>query len=413
MTGGGQGGRLAWFDCSAGIAGDMALGALLDAGGDADLLRNDLARLGLGPWRLEVSTTTRGGLGATRALVVADEDQPQRPWGTLRGLLEGADLPERPRALALAIFERLARAEARVHRVPVERVQFHEVGAVDAVVDVVGAALLLDQLGIWRVTASPVALGAGTVRGGHGRLPVPSPAVLELLKGAPVLGGGVEAELTTPTGAAILAATVTAAGSSGAPAAGSSGFGELPPMRVEAVGYGAGARDLPTLPNVLRVVVGEPRDGPADQAADQAALLLEANVDDMSPELVPWAIERLLDAGAADAWATPVVMKKGRPALTLSVLCPPGVEAAVRAVLWRETTTLGVRRLPVRKWVLDRELVEVQVAGGRVRVKLGRDRGEVVNAAPEFEDCAAVARASGRPLKQVMAEAQARALGYR
>jgi uncharacterized protein (TIGR00299 family) protein len=409
MTGGGQGGRLAWFDCSAGIAGDMALGALLDAGGDADRLRNDLARLGLGPWRLEVSTTTRGGLGATRALVVADEDQPPRPWGILRGLLEGADLPERPRALALAIFEALARAEARVHRVPVERVQFHEVGAVDAVVDVVGTALLLDQLGIWRVTASPVALGAGMVLGGHGRLPVPSPAVLELLKGAPVLGGGVEAELTTPTGAAILAATVTAAGSSG--------WGELPPMRVEAVGYGAGARDLPTLPNVLRVVVGEPRDEPADQAADQAddqaALLLEANLDDMSPELVPWAIERLLAAGAADAWATPVVMKKGRPALTLSVLCPPEVEAAVRAVLWRETTTLGVRRLPVRKWVLDRELVEVQVAGGRVRVKLGRDRGEVVNAAPEFEDCAAVARASGRPLKQVMAEAQARALGYR
>jgi uncharacterized protein (TIGR00299 family) protein len=393
MTVVGQASRLAWFDCFAGIAGDMALGALLEAGGDIDLLRQGLAGVDIGPWHLEVSATTRAGIGATRVLVVAEGEQPPRPWGALQDRLERADLPPRAREVALATFEALASAEAHVHRVPVDEVHFHEVGAVDSVVDVVGTALLLDQLGIDTVTASSVALGSGTVVARHGTLPVPGPAVMELLRGAPVRAGGVDAELTTPTGAAILAATVTA-------------WGELPPMRIHAVGYGAGTRDHPALPNLLRVVVGDPEVA----RADQAAVLLEANVDDMSPELVPWAIERLLAAGAADAWATPIVMKKGRPALVLSVLCRPGLEAAVRAVLWRETTALGVRRIPVRRWMLDRESVEVRVAGGRVRVKLGRDGDQIVNAAPEFEDCAAVARASGRPLKQIMAEAQARAL---
>ena len=222
----------------------MALGALLEAGGDADLLRAGLAGIELGPWRLEVSTTTRAGIGATRVLVVAEGEQRPRPWGLVREQLEGADLPPRARAVAMATFEALAGAEARVHRVPLADVHLHEVGAVDSVVDVVGTALLLDQLGVATVTASPVALGSGSVVTEHGTLPVPAPAVTELLRGAPVRAAGVNAELTTPTGAAILAATVT-------------DWGELPAMRIDTVGYGAGARDHPSLANVLRVVVGE------------------------------------------------------------------------------------------------------------------------------------------------------------
>lgn len=390
--------RLAYFDCFAGIAGDMALGALLDAGGDLDALRAGLVGLPVGPFGLEAETVERGGVGATLVTVHAEATPaagpPLRTWGELRAAIEGAGLAEGVRARALAVLARLAEAEGRVHRVPPEEVHFHELGAVDTVVDVVGVALLLDQLGVEEVLASPVALGSGTVDGAHGRLPVPTPAVLELLRGVPVYGGGVAAELTTPTGAALLAELA-------------GGHGDLPELRVAAAGYGAGTRRHAELPNLLRVVLGErvAAGGPGDQAT-----VLEANLDDLTPELVAWALERLLAAGAADAWLTPIHMKKGRPGVTLSVLCPPGGEAALRALLWRETSTLGLRAVRVGKWMLDRELVEVDVPGGRVRVKLGLHGGEVVNVAPEYADCAAVAAATGTPLKQVMAAAQAAAL---
>jgi uncharacterized protein (TIGR00299 family) protein len=390
---------LAYLDCFAGIAGDMTLGALLDAGGDLDELRAGLAGLPVGPFRLEVEAVERGGIGATQVTVrpqgPARDEPPLRTWSELRGALEGAGLPDPVRARALAVLTRLAEAEGRVHRVPPEEVRFHELGVLDTVVDVVGVALLLHQLGVEEVWASPVALGSGTVGSAHGRLPVPGPAVLELLRGVPVRGGGVAAELTTPTGAALLAATA-------------SGYGDLPELRVAAVGYGAGARRHAELPNLLRVVLGE-RAAAAAGAGDQATVL-EANLDDLTPELAAWALERLLAAGAADAWITPIHMKKGRPGVTLSALCRPGSEAALRALLWRETSTLGVRALRVDKWTLDRELVEVDVPGGRVRVKLAVHDGEVVNLAPEYADCAAVAAATGTPLKQVMAAAQAAAL---
>jgi hypothetical protein len=232
------------------------------------------------------------------------------------------------------------------------------------------------------------------VRSEHGVLPVPAPAVLELLRGAPLHAGGVEAELTTPTGAAILAASV-------------SRFGELPPLRLARVGYGAGSRIHRELPNLLRVILGERL---LQEPGGDGALVLEANIDDMTPELAPWVLDRLLEAGASDAWFTPVHMKKGRPGITLSVLCPPGAEAALRSVLWRETSTLGVRGLPVRKWMLERRIVEVEVLGGKARVKLGLDQGAVVNVAPEFADCARLAAETGQPLKEVMARAHAAAL---
>jgi pyridinium-3,5-bisthiocarboxylic acid mononucleotide nickel chelatase len=384
----------AYFDCFAGIAGDMALGALLDAGGSADALRSGLAGVPLDPFELDVAAVERGGIGATRVTVRVGQPPAVRTWGSLRATLAGADVPAPVRELALVAFARLAEAEARVHRTPADEVHFHEVGAVDAVVDVVGAALLLHDLGVTEVWASPVATGSGLQRGGHGVLPVPAPAVLELLRGVPVHAGGVAAELTTPTGAAILVASATR-------------FADLPPVRMARVGYGAGSRRHDELPNVLRVVLGE---RVAEAAAGDGGLVLEANLDDMTPELAPWVLERLVEAGAADVWFTPIHMKRGRPGITLSVLCAPGTDAAVRELLWRETSTLGVRGLPVRKWMLERRLVEVEVPGGKVRVKLGLDGGRVVNAAPEYADCARLAEQTGRPLKDVMARAQAAAL---
>jgi uncharacterized protein (TIGR00299 family) protein len=384
----------AYFDCFAGVAGDMALGALLDAGGSEEALWAGLAGVPLDPFALEVAAVERGGIGATQVTVRPEGPPAARTWGSLRGTLEGADLPAPVRERALAAFTRLAEAEARVHRVPADEVHFHEVGAVDAVVDVVGTALLLHDLGVTEVWASPVATGTGVQRGEHGVLPVPAPAVLELLRGVPVHGGGVAAELTTPTGAAILAASAGR-------------FAELPPVRVARIGYGAGSRRHHELPNLLRVVLGE-RVGEA--AGGDGGLVLEANIDDMTPELAPWVLERLFEAGAADVWFTPIHMKRGRPGITLSVLCSPGTDAAVRELLWRETSTLGVRGLPVRKWMLERRVVEVELPGGKVRVKLGLDGGRVVNAGPEYADCARLAAQTGRPLKDVMARAQAAAL---
>jgi uncharacterized protein (TIGR00299 family) protein len=384
----------AFFDCFAGVAGDMVLGALLDAGGSAEALRAGLAGVPVDPFELEVTEVERGGIGATQVRVRAGRSHVIRTWAYLRGALGEADLPAPVRDRSLAVFGRLAEAEARIHRKPVDQVHFHEIGAVDAVVDVVGSALLLHDLGVTELWASPVATGTGMVRSEHGVLPVPAPAVLELLQGVPIYSGGITAELTTPTGAAILAARVGR-------------FTELPPMRVAAVGYGAGTRRHDELPNLLRVLLGERTDAGAE---GDSGLVLEANLDDMTPELAPWVLERLFEAGAADVWFTPIHMKKGRPGITLSVLCAPGADAAVRELLWRETSTLGVRGLPVRKWMLERRVIAVEVPGGKVRVKLGLDGGRVVNLAPEYADCARLATATGRPLKDVMARAQAAAL---
>ncbi|HEX2374928.1 MAG TPA: nickel pincer cofactor biosynthesis protein LarC [Actinomycetota bacterium] len=386
----------AYFDCFAGVAGDMVLGALLDAGGSADALRAGLDGLPVDPFELEVTAAERGGIGATLVRVRAQRSHVIRTWAYLRGALGEADLPAPAREQALAIFGRLAEAEARIHRKPVDQVHFHEVGAVDAVVDVVGTALLLHDLGVTDVWASPVATGTGLVRSEHGMLPVPAPAVVELLQGVPIYSGGVAAELTTPTGAAILAAVAAR-------------FTDLPPMRVAATGYGAGTRQHDELPNVLRVLLGQRTE---DDAAGDGGLVLEANLDDMTPELAPWVLERLFEAGAADVWFTPIHMKKGRPGITLSVLCAPGTDAALRQLLWRETSTLGVRGLPVRKWMLERRVIAVTLPGGpgKVRVKLGLDGGRVVNVAPEYADCARLASATGRPLKDVMARAQSAAL---
>jgi len=387
--------RIAYFDCVAGISGDMAFGSLVDAGADLDAIRDHLAQLPLEPYELDVDERQSAGLRATKVTVRAESTALVRTYSSIRMLLDAAALPARAKSTAQRIFRRLAEAEARIHRKEVELVTFHEVGGIDSIVDIVGSSLGLDLLGIERVFASPVPTGTGMVRTDHGLMPLPAPAVVELLRGAPMYSRGVSVELVTPTGAAILAATAD-------------GFGDLPVMEIQSVGYGAGTHEL-DFPNVVRVLVGEETDArPRDPGRDPAAtgeVVLATNVDDLNPEMYGYVIERLLDAGAQDAWLTPIVMKKGRPAVTVSVLCAAATESSLRRILFRETGTLGVRSTPVSKVALDRDSIEVETSSGTVSVKIGKLEGRPVTIAPEFEDCARVARESGRPAREVYEEA--------
>lgn len=386
--------RIGWFHCLAGASGDMILGALVDAGVPLATMQAAIDGIPVEPITLTAQLVSRHGLGATAVSVGAPDSTVVRTWGAVRRLLEEATLDESVRRTALKVFSRLAVAEAGVHRINPELVHFHEVGALDAIADVVGAAAGLHALGLDRVCASSVTTGIGLTRGRHGVIPVPAPAVLELLKGAPMQTGGVPFELCTPTGAAILAATVT-------------GWGGMPPLVVERVGVGAGGRDLDELPNVLRLVVGVAADTPHSTPA----LVLEANVDDLDPRLWPTVIGELMAGGANDAWLTPIQMKKGRPALTVSVLCEESAAAAMRDLLFRHTSTIGLREYAVSKRALDRESVSVTVDGAVISVKIARLHGAVVNAVPEFDDVVAAAAALGRPVKAVLAEAAALAAG--
>jgi uncharacterized protein (TIGR00299 family) protein len=376
---------IGWLDLAAGASGDMLLGALVDAGVPLAVLGAAVAALPVEPVTLTAEAVTRHGVGAIRVHVHAPPSDVHRTWSDVRALLSAAALPAPVRDGALAVFERLAVAEGRVHRVPAEDVHFHEVGALDALADVVGVVAGFEHLALDRLTASPVALGSGSARGAHGVVPVPGPAVLELLAGVPVLAGPVPAETCTPTGAALLAARVQE-------------WTTLPPMRVQRVGSGAGRRDPAELPNLVRLVLGEPA-APAGRTDD---LLLEANVDDLDPRLWPGVLTELLAAGAADAWLTPILMKKGRPAHTLSVLCAAPAADAVQAVVFAATSTIGLRARPVRKVALDRVQDTVEVLGGRVGVKVARSAGRVVNVSVEFEDVVTLAGALGLPVKEVL-----------
>jgi uncharacterized protein (TIGR00299 family) protein len=393
--------RVAWWHCLAGASGDMSLGALVDAGVPLETIQSAIDAVGVEPVELSREPVTRQGVSATRIDVRTEASSVIRTWGNIRSLLEEAPLPEPTRKIALDVFARLARAEAAAHRTEPDQVRFHEVGALDAIADVVGTAAGLHALGVETITASPIALGYGMTRGEHGLLPVPGPAVLELLEevGAPVYSGGVAAELCTPTGAALLAATVTQ-------------WGALPPMRIETVGNGAGSRDHDELPNVLRLVVGtavEPGTDPSVGQPGETAIVIEANVDDLDPRIWPAVLTRLFEAGADDAWLTPIVMKKGRPAHTLSVLCGDQAAEAVRRIVFTETSTIGLRERRVGKRALDRATATVQVDGVPIRVKTALLDGRVVNAIPEYDDVAAAAARLGRPVKAVLAAATAAA----
>ena len=382
--------RLLYLDCVGGIAGDMLLAALLDAGAREETLRGVPGRLGLGPVEIRVGRVERHGVGALHVEVVPPPSPPPRTWRAMRELVEAAELPPRARARALGAFRRLAEAEAKIHGSDVDHVHFHELGGVDTLVDVCGAALLLDELGVERVICSPLPYTRGLVEAAHGILPVPAPATVELLRGAIVHGVEGVKELVTPTGAALAAELAES-------------FGPPPPLVLERVGYGAGTDDFPERPNLLRVLLGAAVSPPAD------VILIETNLDDLLPELVPDAVERCFAAGALDVWTVAAQMKKGRPGIVLSALARPAAEQAVTAAILEETSALGVRVSRLARHELEREERTVEVAGETVRIKLGLLDGRVVNVAPEHDDCAAVAARCGRPVKSVWAEALARA----
>jgi pyridinium-3,5-bisthiocarboxylic acid mononucleotide nickel chelatase len=388
--------RILYVDAVAGVAGDMLLGALIDAGAPLDEVRVGLRGLGVQGLDIVAEPTERHGLGATALRVVAPDEHVHRDWAAVRELIDAAGLPARAHTRAHEAFRRLAHAEGHVHRVAPDAVHFHEVGAIDALADVCGVTLALEALDVDRVACSPLPAGRGLVEAAHGVLPLPAPATLELLRDVPLYGVGDDVELVTPTGAALVTALADGR------------FGPLPPMVLEAVGYGAGSRDLPDRPNVVRVLVG--RDTAAEEdGAHRPAVLVECTLDDLSGELVADAAGACIDAGALDAWATPVQMKKGRPGIVLTAVARPERERAVAEAMLRHTTSLGVRVAPVTRWELDREQHAVSVDGQQVAVKVGRLDGEIVNVAPEHADVVRAAEALGRPTKTVWAQAWAAA----
>jgi uncharacterized protein (TIGR00299 family) protein len=381
---------IGWLDLSAGASGDMLLGALVDAGVPLEVLAGAIAALPVEEIRLDTEPVTRHGLGATRVHVYAPGSRHHRTWPDVRAILAEAELVPAVRDGALAVFERLAIAEGRVHRISPDEVHFHEVGALDALADVVGVIAGFHHLALTRLTASAVALGSGSARSAHGVVPVPGPAVLELLAGIPVVAGAVPAEMCTPTGAALVAHLVDE-------------WTTLPPMRVQRVGTGAGGRDPVELPNVVRLVLG------SEPAPAGNPVVLETNVDDLDPRLWPGVLDTLFAAGASDAWLTPILMKKGRPAHTLSALCRPEAVPAVQAAVFAATSSIGLRIVPVGKVALERTQATVDVLGGQVGVKIATDGGRALNVSVEYEDVAALARELGLPVKEVLRAATAAA----
>jgi hypothetical protein len=380
--------NVAWFHCFSGIAGDMALGSLIDAGADVEEVRQLLRRVPFSGWELHTEPVLRGGIASTRAVVSAPDDVVVRTHANIVELVKGAQLPARVEARSLAVFGVLAEVEGELHRRPSGQVHFHEVGGHDAIVDVVGTAAALEILGIDDVKASSVATGIGMVRTSHGLLPNPAPAVVRLLQGIPTYGRDVAVELTTPTGAAILAALA-------------SSFGPLPAMQIESTGFGAGSRDLDDLPNCTQVVTGATGSSVATGTGGQPVVVLEANLDDATGEQLAHALRSLLGAGAYDAWLTPVVMKKGRPGHTVHVLADPSLSESLRDVLRTTTGTFGVRALHGERWPAARTIERVDVGGFAVHVKAGGGRVKA-----EFDDVTQVAADTGMPVMEVASRAE-------
>jgi uncharacterized protein (TIGR00299 family) protein len=386
--------KAAYFDCFSGISGDMTLGALIDAGCSLDALRGKLQGLQVLGWGISAEKVWKNGMAATYVKVKTEDNQKHRSLTTVLGILDSSNLDSRVKARASAIFRKLGEAEATVHDVPLEKIHFHEVGAVDAIVDIVGACIGFEELGFEVFACSALNVGGGTAKMAHGVLPVPAPATARLLMGKPTYSNGVQKELVTPTGAAIVATLCGA-------------FGPQPAMKVSAIGYGAGTADLESQPNVLRILAGDVSD---KNVGDHGGTIrvLEANLDDMNPQIFGYLLEKALAAGALDVFAVPVQMKKSRPGMLVTILCKPEEEGKFQEMLFAETTTLGVRSHLVERRALPRESVKVQTKFGEVRVKFARSEGRARHASPEFDDCRKLAEEKNVPLHEVMEQAMLR-----
>jgi len=386
--------KIAYFDCFSGASGDMLLGALIDSGLELSRLEAELRRLPVPDWSISAEKTKKKGISSTHVRVHTHEHHPHRGLSEILRIIDqgrNAGLSAHAAERASAIFRRLGEAEAKIHNVPVDSIHFHEVGAVDAIIDIVGACAGFELLGIEQFYSSPLNTGSGRVEAAHGVMPVPAPATAELVRGIPTYSSGIERELLTPTGAAILATLVHQ-------------FGPLPSMKVSAIGYGAGSADLPSQANVLRMFIGE---STSTAAHDETISIIEASVDDMNPQVYAYFAERALALGALDVTSAPQQMKKGRPGQLITVLAPPDRADSLVDLFFQETTTIGIRTWEARRRVLAREIVRVETAYGPVQVKVSRMNGHILNAAPEFEDCRRIALERGAPLKQVQAAATA------
>jgi len=392
--------KIAYLDCFSGISGDMVLGALVDSGLSVDSLRESLVSVKLTGWALTAEKVKRGAIGATQVKIETHEHHHHRGLAVILRMIDEANLPAPVKTNASNIFQRLGEAEARVHQTKIEDVHFHEVGAVDAILDIVGAAIGFHALGIDEIVCSPLDVGAGQVKTAHGILPVPAPATVDLLRGAETYSSGILRELVTPTGAAI--ATTLA-----------KKFASMPAMHLETVGYGAGSADIPGRPNVLRLLTGQAVKLPAGDKLtshkglgwDRPVQVIEANLDDMNPQIYGYFVDQALAAGALEIFSTPVQMKKNRPGILLTMLCHEESVEALTDLLFRETTSIGARIHESRRRILHREIVKVQTSLGEIRMKISRLNGTILNAAPEYEDCQRIAAQRDLPLKQVIATA--------
>jgi len=384
--------RTLYFDCFAGISGDMILGALVDLGIEREFLEGQLSKIGISGYELEFNKVDRSGISASKVSVRTGHEHHHRHLSDVLKIIDGAQLDGEIKARASKIFTLLAEAEAIVHDVPLERIHFHEVGAVDAIVDVIGACIGFQGLGIDRFFCSALHVGSGTVEMAHGRFPVPPPAVAELLKGAPIYSTEILGELVTPTGAAIVRGV-------------SEGFGPMPVMRIAGTGYGAGSREYPRFPNVLRLLMGET----TDNSDDGKVLVLETNIDDMSPQLTGYLMERALEMGALDCYFTPIQMKKNRPGVLISIICRPADRQLLTELLLLETTTLGVRFYETDRTALQRDRIAVETIYGPIRVKIAKLNGKPFKVMPEFDDCRKAALEHKAALRDVTASALAAA----
>jgi uncharacterized protein (TIGR00299 family) protein len=389
--------KIAFFDCFSGASGDMILGALMDAGLGLKQLQGQLAKLHLTHYDVQLKKVLKQGLMGSQALVSIDSEenqQPRRHLSHIREIIENSDLSESVKHKSIKIFTRLAKAEAKVHQTSIENIHFHEVGAVDAIIDVVGAVVGLDLLHIESVFCSPLQVGSGTVECAHGTLPVPAPATVELIKGIPIYSTGIEGELLTPTGAAVLTSL-------------SSGFGPMPAMTTEKVGYGAGTSEH-TIPNLLRVIIGEMRKDLNSYEIEQVAVV-ETSIDDMNPQIYEYLIQNMLKMGVLDVFLSPLQMKKNRPGTLVTVICSPNMVNEVSNYLMQETTSIGLRWRVDNRIKANRYIKEVQTPYGIIRFKVAQAGDKIINVSPEYEDCKRVAREKKLPLKVVMEAARAAA----